>query len=203
MTVPAPISDHTQQALARLVTPLKGDARPLFAAWCASHIDQWQDLEDAMQVWLASFDVDTCDEPRLTILGKLVGQTPVGSLETFRRMVKARIQVNRSNGTGPTLIRIARLLFDGEVWFDEGDCDITIYAREPLPGDVDGTILANLLRLAKMAGVGLLVVAQGEEDGLLLGDDTSYLTDDPAHGLADGASDGTGTTTGGYLAGDY
>lgn len=198
---PAPITNHTQQGLSKLIQRFKN--RPRFAAWCASQIEQWQDLEDAMQVFLAAFDVDTCDYTRLVILGKRVGQTPVGSLETFRRLVKARILVNRTDTTAPTLIKIARLLFGGDVWYTDGGCEIIIEARAPLPVDVDGRLIANMMRLAKMAGVGLSVIAQSETDGFLLGDDTENTTVDTTHGLSDGAADGTGTTSGGYLAGDY
>lgn len=195
MTTPAPITDHVAQGLSKLTSPFKN--KPRFAAWFASHLIGWQDLEDHMQVFLASWDVDTCDLPRLTILGKFVGQSPVGTLETFRRLVKARIMVNRSDTSGPTLIKIARVLLGGDVWYTDGGCAISIEARSPLPLDVDGAVLASFLRLAKMGGVQLTLVAQNETVGFLFGDDNAANVT-TVHGM----SDDTGTT-GGKLPGDF
>lgn len=156
-----------------------------------------------MQAWLVSWDVDTCDLPRLTILGKRVGQTPVGGLETFRRLVKARILVNRSDGTGPTLIRIAKLLFSTDVWYTEGDCEIEIEARAGVSSDVDIGILVSMLRLAKMGGVRLRAIAGIEDSDFLLGLDGAEEIDDHLHGFSDGDADGAGATVGGALAGDW
>jgi hypothetical protein len=194
--LPAYIPDHVVQAFQKLTTPFKG--RPRFAAWCRSVLNRTQELEDMLQVFLESFDLDTCDLPRLTLIGKIVGQTPVGSLETFRRLVKVRILVNRTDTTAPTLIKIAKLLTGSEVYYSDGDCAILIESRSALPGDVDPAILVAFLRAAKMGGVRLDLIAGFEDDGLLLGDDSSAGVVDATHGLAD-----DGETAGGFLSGAY
>lgn len=194
MSTPGFIANHVQQALDKLITPYKN--KPRFAAWCTSFLNGWQELEFALQLYRVSFDVDTCDLPRLTILGKLVGQTPVGTLETFRQLVKARIAVNRTDTSATTLIKIARLLLGGDVWFREGDCAIYIESRAPLPSDVDGAMLALLLRQAKMAGVGLTLLAQNSASPFVLSSDAGDVL------LGRGLSDDAGLS-GGKLLGDF
>lgn len=196
MTLPAPITDHVGQALRKLTTPFKN--RPLFAAWCRSHLNLTQDLEDMLQVFLRSFDLDTCDMSRLTILGKIVGQSPAGTLETFRRLVKVRVLVNRTDTTAPTLIKIAMLLAGGAVYYSEGTCAVLLEVVGALPAGVDPALLVSLLRQAKMAGVRLDLIAGFQDQGFLLGDDNGASTIDSAHGLAD-----DGETSGGYLSGAY
>lgn len=196
MTLPAPITDHAAQALAKFTTPFKG--RPRFAAWCTSQVNRVQETEDMLQAFLRAFDLDTCDLPRLMIIAKIVGQTPVGTLETFRRMVKARIQVNRTDTTAPTLIRIAMLLTGGPVYYSDGGCAIWIEALTPLPADVDPTLLVSMLREAKMAGVQLNLLEQADTDPLLWGNDASLTTATPGTGFSDDLG-----TEGGTVAGDY
>lgn len=153
MTLPK-IPNHIDQGLSKLTS---GYARkPRYAAWCASHLGQVQDLEDARDEHAAAFDVDTCDLPRLRLLGKIVGQTEVGTLEQFRLYVKTRILVNRSDGKAPRMIKIARILV-GDISYREGGAHISVTAIEPI-GDRDPNISAALLREAKSGGVGFDLV---------------------------------------------
>jgi hypothetical protein len=148
------ITNHIDQGLARLITRFRN--RPRFAAWCASHLRQSQLFEDACWTLVDALDVDTADLTRLTLLGKIVGQTPRGTLEQFRSYVKVRVLVNRSRATAPSLIKIATVLM-GPVTFTRWGAAITIEEDAPRP-DVDHDYVATLLRRAKGAGVKLDLV---------------------------------------------
>lgn len=192
MTTPTPITDHIRQGLARLLTPYRD--KPRFAAWCAVQLNQVQYLENAAAAFLSAWDVDTCDLPRLTVLGKIVGQSPRGTLEQFRSYVKVRILVNRSRGRAPDLIKIASLLL-GTVTYSEGACRVWIESDGPL-GTASAADVVEFLHLAKMSGVQLNLIAQAQTAGFLLGDDTAAGELDSVHGLSDEAN-----TDGGYLGG--
>jgi hypothetical protein len=149
-----PITNHIDQGLQRLIDRYKN--KPRFAAWCASHLRQVQKLEDAAQDLLAALDVDTADETRLKLLGKIVGQPQRGTLDQFRLYVKTRIAANRSRGTAPDVLRVAHLLL-GSVRYTEGGAHIEIEALEPI-GFRDPDASVEFLRDAKAAGVSLNLV---------------------------------------------
>ena len=187
-----PITDHVDQGLGKLIQRFKG--KPRFASWCKSHLNQVQLLEDACWAFLDSLDLDTADLPRLTLLGKIVGQPVVGTLEQFRLYVKVRVLVNRSRGTAPNLIKIARILL-GDIRFTAYQpARITIEALTPLAGR-DPVYSVLLLREAKLAGVALNLITQTQTDAFLLCAGSVPVVD-AAHGLAR-----TDLSTGGYLAG--
>jgi hypothetical protein len=150
-----PIPDHVQQALGKLIMRFRD--KPRFAAWVASHVQQIQDLEDAAWQVIGSRDVDTCDETRLRLLAKLVGQPVRGTVDQLRLFVKVRIMVNRSNGSAPTILRIARTLL-GSIRYTPGiSAHYSIEMLEAL-GDRDIAYSAQLIRDATLAGVGVLLV---------------------------------------------
>jgi hypothetical protein len=149
-----PITNHIDQGLQKLITRYQN--KPRFAAWCASHLHQVQKIEDATQAFLAQLDVDTADETRLPLLGKIVGQPLRGTLAQYRLYIKARIATNRSRGTAPDVIRVARLLL-GSVRYTEGGAHIEIEALEPI-GTRDPNTSVEFLRDAKAGGVSLNLV---------------------------------------------
>jgi len=156
-----PVTDHVEQGLGKLISRYKRRRR--FAAWVASSIRQFQEIEDAAWTVINSRDVDTCDAPRLELLGKVVGQKRRGeSLERFRLYVKARIAVNKSSGRIADVLRAARLLLGGagSVTIRFGSpMFFRIDKVEPLdPVTTDPVVVAELIREATSAGVGSALV---------------------------------------------
>lgn len=202
MSTPTPITNHVQQAISKMLTPFRN--RPRLAAWCKAPLTEVQTLEDAINVFLASLDVDTADLPRLILLGKIVGQTQRGTLEQFRRFVKVRVLVNRSRGRAPDLIKVARILLSplgdplGEITYVEGGCNILIEGVDGV-SDLDADATIEFLRLTKMAGVGIRLVASIHDDGLLWSTPATMTatrtTPDPIHGFSK-----TDLSDGGYTA---
>jgi hypothetical protein len=187
-----PITNHIDQGLSRLISRFRN--RPRFAAWCASHLRQSQLFEDACWELVDALDVDTADLPRLTLLGKIVGQTPRGTLEQFRSYVKVRVLVNRSRATAPVLIKIATILL-GPIAFTRGTASITIVPDE-IDASIDTDYVAVLLRLAKGAGVRLELIYTftPENEAFSFAPGTVSLTD------GRGFASTTVGTDGGYLA---
>lgn len=186
-----PTTDHIRQALGKLISRFQG--RPRFAALVACNVNQTQLLEDAIWGVIDSRDVDTCDETRLKLLAKIVGQPIVGTVEQLRTYVKVRVLVNRSRGRAPELLKIARILL-GSVAYFEGSAHMIIEALEALGGR-DPNTAAALLRDAKTGGVGLTVVYSpaSQDDSFVY---SSALGDVPGDGL--GSS--TDASTGGVIA---
>jgi hypothetical protein len=188
---PTPVLNHVQQAIGKMLTPFRN--RPRFAAWCKAPLTQVQELEGVIYSFLALLDVDLADLPRLILLGKIVGQTQRGTLEQFRRFVKVRVLVNRSRGRAPDLIKVARILLSplgdplGEITYTEGGCNVLIEGVDGV-SDLDASATVEFLRLTKMGGVGLRLIASTHDDGLLWGTvaeaTASRVTPDPVHGFS-------------------
>lgn len=72
-----------------------------------------QDIEDALQQLLVQRTVTTAEGEQLNVLGRLVGQ-PRNAMsdDDFRRMIRARISVNRSKGTIADVLKVANLVID-------------------------------------------------------------------------------------------
>jgi hypothetical protein len=149
-----PITDHFAQAADKLIQRYKG--KPRFAALLGTYIKQVQELEDSTWEVVASRDVDTADDVRLEILGRLIGQPRrAATTEQYRLYIKARIKVNRSDGAPETLKSIARLLLGQGTTLTNGDMWERLCPKGPI--DVvasDPNVVTELLREAHTAGVG-------------------------------------------------
>jgi hypothetical protein len=148
-----PITDHYKQALDKLIQRYKG--KPIFAAMLKSYLRQVQDLEDATVAVSASRDVDTADETRLEVIGRIVGQPPSGaSLETYRLYVKVRILVNRSDGSPETVKKIARTLLGQGTTLHESSMAMSLAVKGPIDlGVIDPDVVFELLDEAHSAGI--------------------------------------------------
>jgi len=187
------ITNHVQQGLARLISRYQN--KPRFAAWCASHIQQSQSFENACWQLADALDVDTADMARLTLLGKIVGQPPRGSLEQFRSYVKVRILVNKSKAKPQNLIKIATILLGPVTFTAWGRAAITIEADNDVTGK-DPDYVVALLRLAKGAGIklDLTYTATAADDAFSFAPGTASIAD------GRGFASSTVGTDGGYLA---
>lgn len=103
------ITDHTVAALARLPQQFKG--KPKLEAFISALVDPIQDIENAMWQLLTERAISTAVGSQLDAIGFIVNQERIGLLDAdYRRYLRARIAVNRSDGIDDNLIRIARLL---------------------------------------------------------------------------------------------
>lgn len=70
-----------------------------------------QTVEDALQQLYSERRVDTAIGEQLDVLGRLVGQARNGMVDAdYRRLIRARISVNRSKGTISDIITVSDLV---------------------------------------------------------------------------------------------
>ena len=162
---------------------------------------QCQPTEDGMQQFIAGFDVSTAVGAPLGVIGRLVGQAR-GTFDdtSYRRLIRARVSVNKSNGTIEDLLRIARGVLN-----DDG-ADLVVEPQYPAAlafrvGDIEVTsetasLLFNFLRAAASAGVRLIVETSPAipSQTLFLGDEA-----DPGSGIP-GLGDSSDLDVGGRLS---
>lgn len=105
-------TDHVTAALSRL--PLQFEDKPNLIGVLTCFLQPIQELENALVDVYIQRSVLNATGVTLRMLGKLVGQAYVAGLsdDDYRRFVMARIAKNKSTGTGPDVLRIARLLVD-------------------------------------------------------------------------------------------
>lgn len=153
MTVPQ-ITDHQARGAQLLTEQFKH--QPYITLLLKSWLGEVQQLEDAAHELQLQRTLEYATGAHLDILGALVGQQRGDRTDVvYRIWIAARALVNRSSGTTAQLIAIASKLCGDPVWLEEQypGC-FTMHARQPLAG-VTGDEVAQLLRLAKSAGVAM------------------------------------------------
>jgi hypothetical protein len=162
--------DHVAAALNRL--PLQFHDQPNVIAVLTSIITPMQTLENALVQVLTQRSVNIATGVTLTMLGHLVGQERNGVVddEIFRRYVRARIAVNKSNGLPNTLINIARLILNDPAYTvtlhneGAGTARMTIGSASLGVTDAVAVVLGLMLESAVAAGVRLVVEWSNEDD---------------------------------------
>lgn len=108
------ITNHVERALARL--PEQHKAKPKLVALLTALAGPAQGVEDALWQLLTERFVTTAIGDQLDTIGGIVGQPRNGMEDDeYRRFIRARISVRRSNGVTEDILRIVNLIL-----FDEG-----------------------------------------------------------------------------------
>lgn len=153
-----PITDHEEQALARLVSQFKGKVRieGIIQTLCNGQ----QQIEDEFYKLLTLRWVSSATGAQLDIIGAIVGQPRQGSGDTaYRIAIRGKIGINTSDGTPEDAITVFQLLF--------GATDVML--QEHFPGVVE--IFANVNIEYVLEGDGPEAFAfDGGIDGLGFGD---------------------------------
>lgn len=107
----AKIETHEPDGILKLAPPFWG--KPRIASWLIAHLAEVQALEDAIWSFIDGIDVDTAERFALEGLAKIVGEpTRPADDEELRMRIKARILVNRSDGTPAALAALIAALSD-------------------------------------------------------------------------------------------
>jgi hypothetical protein len=105
-----PVTGQVERGLSRLLEQYKD--KPRLAALIKSYLGEVQVLSDATWETLVSRLIDDAVGEQLTVLSRLVGETErFEDDERQRVLVRARIAVNRSDGTLNDVIRVAEIIF--------------------------------------------------------------------------------------------
>lgn len=164
------IAQNTTHAdrVSRLIEQWSG--KPDLASILRSYLAQAQDIEDALFEIISERCLDVAVGVQLDTLGRLVKQPrTTASDDRFRTAIRARIAINKSNGTAEDLIRVASLLLTefGEAFElrDEPPAQVRVTVIDALQsGDPD--LLAALLNEARLGGVRLLFQHNDEATAL-------------------------------------
>ncbi len=188
------ITDVTAQGLARLI-PEYLDT-PRWQAWISSVLDSVQEMESAAaDVWTNVLNIDDAEGVQLDLLGRIVQEARDGRLDAdYRRALRVRVLVNRSQGRTEQLIKIARV-------FTSADDEVSavVRVRDVLPARIEVRVirtpvttrgeLDRRLRKAKAGGIGLSTILHpGGPTGsfAFINGSGSYPEDNTTTGFSDG-----------------
>ncbi len=139
------ITDHADRAVNRLAQQYR---LPKLEAFLRALIHPLQAIEDvAWQLYTERF-IDTAIGAQLDLIGRIVGQPRLGYLDDdYRRLCRARIIVNRSNGNIPDLLTVVTAVVN--------DPAAVIIVEPQYPG----CIVFRINNVAVTAAVADLVIA--------------------------------------------
>ena len=191
-------TSHISEALARLLEQFKG--KPIIAALLSSYIDQVQDLEIAVYDLFSERLLETAIGDQLDQLGRLVNQPRIGDDDYYRKLIKARIAINRSNGQIEEMLNIFVLVWGDAFVFEIEELQpaiLIIRVRNAFDSG-DAVLLLSLATDSKPGGVALQVIWSEYPDSetFTLSSQSGTLEISTDQGLANAAQ-----TSGGYLAG--
>lgn len=140
-----------------------------------------QNQEDALySLWQARADLDQATDDRLDGWGRLVGvQREDLSDDDYRRLIRARLQVLRSEGSPDELIRIVDAMTDSGgntlYWETPPACFSIQYDGNTWTGDhIAGNRVATYIKDARPAGVAIgQVIERDPTSGFTFGTDGS------------------------------
>lgn len=131
--------------------------------WLIAVGDEGQTIEDALQQMYTGYWIDEAVGEQLNVLGRTVGQLRGGmDDDDYRRMIRARISVNRSKGTIADILTVAQLVVDDEdVYYqidNQGAATVVLRLLDtPVADDLVETLLLPMLRSTVAAGVRIIV----------------------------------------------
>lgn len=147
----------------------------------------FQLLEDAQQQLLVNRTVDSAIGVQLTTVGKLVGQPRQGVTDDdiFRRYVRARIAVNKSDGTIEDILTVSDLVvYDDNAIYIFDNRGIASFNLRVTGIFIDYSLAALLISFLKeAASAGVRVVV--EFDNVDAADTFAFAGDGPGKGWDD------------------
>lgn len=125
-------------------------------------VTPFQSLENALQQLLTERSVDTAVGAQLDVIGRLVGQPRNGMVDAdFRRLVRARVSVNRSTGNVENILTVTDLVvYDDLAYYkveNQGTATVKLTIEEIAVATVLANRLMGMLEDTVSAGVRLVV----------------------------------------------
>ncbi len=145
--------------------------KPRLAAWLLAIFKQCQHLEEVAIDLLQMMDIATADRTRLEMIAGIVDQPIItDDLETLRKLVSARIAINRSSGRRNDLLRSLSILL-GDIedltksWSSyDGGVEVVLRTDADLPD-----YLTSLLEEAMASGFSIRVLHAPDGGGFAFG----------------------------------
>ncbi len=125
-------------------------------------VDPVQDVESALQQLLVDRAVGTAVGEQLDVLGRVVGQDRNGMVDDdFRRMVRARISVNRSKGTISDVLVVAELVLDDTGAYlrvdNQGTAALVLRVEDVVTDWAVAELIIRMLRETVAGGVRIIL----------------------------------------------
>lgn len=158
----------------------------------AALLEPAAEIESALHQMIAMRRLDDAVGVHLETIGDLVGQDREGfDDDTYRRLIRARIAANRSDGTLDDLIRVATLVVwddDARFWADHLIGAELVFRVEGVAlSDAIAGVLLRLLRIAVGAAIRLVLEWWTDDD-----EDALFTFDGESDGTAFPDTDGVG-----------
>lgn len=136
------IDNHSDQAVARLAVQYQ---KANFDKFVRAFVDPVQAVENVAWQMLVERTVDAAVGAQLDMIGRIVVLPRDGATDDdYRRLLRAKITVNRSDGVPEDLLQVARLIID--------DVNVHVKYEPSYPGAViiralDGAVPADVAAL--------------------------------------------------------
>lgn len=189
--------EHVLQARARVIAQYV--EKPRLDALICIFIDQVQLIEDALWQLQTMRTIEAAEGVQLDGIGDIVGQERQGlSDDDYRPLLRARVQANRSEGTGPDIIAVASAAMN-----DPGAGEIRFESLPPASFELritnqlafDESILNRLIQDSRAGGVrGIVIVTLTAAANRFVFTDRGVLDNkfESATGFDSAATPGTG-----------
>jgi hypothetical protein len=184
------------------------DATKLRALLCAL-IDPIQAIETATAaVYSEVLNVDAAEGVHLDLLGRIVREARNGLSDyVYRRAIRTRILINRSQGRLPDLVAVARMFEDMDITGADADAYVRVTDAQPARTEVrvihtpanTPREVHKRVRQAKAAGVALTTMTIPYPAETLRGFTLIRAADYPEKSVTNGLCPEADRTAGGYL----
>jgi len=155
------ITNHEEQALARLPDDSRNEVEEALVRWWALRI---QDLDNVAMELFTNRTIDTAVGAQLDGLGAIVGeQRGARDDDSYRLRIRVRILLNLSSGRADELLRILRMVTDRVLTLGEEPPGAISIAVSGGPAELVDDLFAVALE-AKAAGVRLFLRHQDGAD---------------------------------------
>lgn len=187
------VTDHVDQAQGRLASQYRDtNVEGLVLA----PVPGQQAVEDALWETLQVPVIDSAEGEQLDLLGRIVGEPRYSRDDaTYRLWLKARVAINKSNGTVAELLYIVGLVKPAEgtlVFEPQFPASFVLRIEDAATAAADAPQIASVIREARSAGVRSIL------EWIETAEAAAFCFDGGA-GL--GFGDSTNAATGGALAG--
>lgn len=121
-----------------------------------------QTLEDQLQLLFTERSVNTAIGEQLDVLGRVVGQDRGGMVDDdYRRLIRARISVNRSKGTIADVLTVASLVVDNNGAYlqvdNQGTAAFVLRIEDVITDWTVAELTIRMLRETVSAGVRIIL----------------------------------------------
>lgn len=121
-----------------------------------------QAVEDTLQQLYTLRSIDEAEGVQLDMLGKIVGQFRGGMIdEDYRRIIRAKISVNRSKGTFADILKVSKLVLDDNAVLvsaeNSGPATVVVKFLDATVTDDVAELAIQMLKKTVSGGVRLLV----------------------------------------------